>query len=74
MLGRGTCKHWQKSETSKMKAYTGEWVLLRWQGGKGNGRVGAGQRVRQDGNVCAVVVKCAAARTAWWGEIYCFRC
>ena len=24
MLGRGTCKLWQESETSEMKAYTGD--------------------------------------------------
>ena len=65
MLGRGTCKRWQKSVTSKLKAYTGEWVLLCWRGGKGNGCAGGSREVRQGGNVSTVSVECAAARTAW---------
>ena len=64
MLGRGTCKRWQKSETSKMKAYTGEWVLLRMVWRERIGCAGVSREVKQDGNTCTVVAGCAAASIA----------
>ena len=64
MLGRCTCKRWQKSETSKMKAYTGEWVLLRMVWRERIGCAGVSREVKQDGNTCTVVAGCAAASIA----------
>ena len=68
MLGRGTCKRWQKSETSELMPYTGEWVLclvLVWRE-RNRVRWRKSREVRQ-GRKCEYGdrVECAAARTAW---------